>query len=239
MKAALSAVILSVLLSQSVAADPTVQQAQEALKEQGFYYGEVTGQKNADTTAAIRRFQIRNGLQVTGELNDETLRALKSSSSAATVETATPTPPTNASPEAPINRSVAPVVPGSGGIYSPAPAGPGVFSNTPYEMAPPEVQRRVIIGAQTLLRRRGYFKGAIDGAYGPEMEFSLRAYQSRLGIALTGHLDMDTLASLGLLPGQQFLPRELPRRRVLPRPLNEPPVRGEWVPEDRDRDEGD
>jgi peptidoglycan hydrolase-like protein with peptidoglycan-binding domain len=217
-----------------------VQQAQESLKEQGFYYGEVTGQKNADTTAAIRRFQIRNGLQVTGELNDETMLALKSPSASAPVGTTTPTPQTSTS-EGSTNSSIAPVAPRNGPLNSPAPAvsSAGVFSNTPYEMAPPEVQRRVIIGAQTLLRHRGYFKGAIDGAYGPDMEFSLRAYQSRLGIALTGHLDMDTLASLGLLPGQQFLPRELPRRRVLPRPLNEPPVRGEWVPEDRDRDEGD
>jgi peptidoglycan hydrolase-like protein with peptidoglycan-binding domain len=239
MKAALGATILVVLLVRSAVADPTVQQAQEALKEQGFYYGEVTGQKNADTTAAIRRFQIRNGLQVTGELNDETLLALKSSSSSA-AGTATPVPQTTPS-ESSAQSGVAPVVPRSGPLYSPAPAASsaGVFRSTPYEMAPPELQRRVIIGAQTLLRRRGYFKGAIDGVYGPEMEFSLRAYQSRLGIPLTGHLDMDTLASLGLLPGQQFLPRELPRRRVVPRPLNEPPVRGEWVPEDRDRDEGD
>ena len=31
---------------------------------------------NATLTAAIRRYQIRNGLQVTGELNDETLQSL-------------------------------------------------------------------------------------------------------------------------------------------------------------------
>lgn len=240
MKTALGAAILGVLIAQSVVADPTLQQAQEALKAQGFYYGDVTGQKNADTTAAIRRFQIRNGLQVTGELNDETLLALKSPSSSAAAGTATATPQTNAS-KGSANPSVAPVAPRNGPVYSPAPAvaSAGTFRNTPYETAPPEVQRHVIIGAQTLLHRRGYFKGAIDGVYGPEMEFSLRAYQSSTGIALTGHLDMDTLASLGLLPGQRFLPRELPRRRVLPRPLNEPPVRGEWVPEERDRDEGD
>ena len=240
MKTALGAAILGVLIAQSVVADPTLQQAQEALKAQGFYYGEVTGQKNADTTAAIRRFQIRNGLQVTGELNDETQLALKSPSSPAAAGTATPTPQTHAAgPSA--RPSIAPVAPQNGAIYSPAPAIAlaGVFRNTPYQTAPPEIQRRVIIDAQTVLRRRGYFKGAIDGVYGPEMEFSLRAYQSRTGIALTGHLDMDTLGSLGLLPGQQFLPRELPRRRVFPRPVNEPPVRGEWVPEDRDRDDGD
>ena len=40
----------------------------------------VTGDKSAETTAAIRRYQIRNGLQVTGELNEETLRAVNSSS---------------------------------------------------------------------------------------------------------------------------------------------------------------
>ena len=51
---------------------------QQTLKRQGFYYGAVTGEKNTETTAAIRRYQIRNGLQVTGELNDETLRSVKS-----------------------------------------------------------------------------------------------------------------------------------------------------------------
>src|SRR5438105_4028288 len=240
MKAALGAAILGMLLVQSVVADPTIEQAQQALKEQGFYYGEVTGQKNADTAAAIRRFQIRNGLQVTGELNDETQLALKSPSSSAAAGTATPAPQANAS-EGPGNASATPVAPRNGPVYSPVPAvaSAGAFRNTPYETAPPEVQRRVIIGAQTLLRRRGYFKGVIDGVWGPDMEFSLRAYQSRLGIPLTGQLDLDTLASLGLLPGQQFLPRQLPGRRVFPRPLNEPPVRGEWVPEDRERDEGD
>src|SRR6266404_6493833 len=113
MKAALGAAILGMVLLQRVVADPTVQQAQEALKERGFYYGEVTGQKNADTTAAIRRFQIRNGLQVTGDLNDETLLALKSPSSSAAVATATPTPQPNAS-EGSASTSVAPVAPRNG-----------------------------------------------------------------------------------------------------------------------------
>src|SRR5881392_806439 len=77
-------------------ADDTIAQAQQALKEQGFYYGGVTGERNADTTAAIRRFQIRNGLQVTGDLNSETMRALVSSnpSPAPTLATA-PSPAPN------------------------------------------------------------------------------------------------------------------------------------------------
>src|ERR1700720_1349817 len=57
-------------------ADQTVENVQQALKDQGFYYGEVNGEKDADTTAAIRRYQIRNGLQVTGDLNNETIKSL-------------------------------------------------------------------------------------------------------------------------------------------------------------------
>src|SRR3954470_22407051 len=56
-------------------ADEATELAQQKLKDQGFYYGEITGKQDADTTAAIRRYQIRNGLQITGNLNPETLKA--------------------------------------------------------------------------------------------------------------------------------------------------------------------
>ncbi|HEV3410068.1 MAG TPA: peptidoglycan-binding domain-containing protein, partial [Chthoniobacterales bacterium] len=53
----LASVALAVTtLAQS---DPVIASVQEKLKDQGFYYGEVTGRKDADTTAAIRRYQIR------------------------------------------------------------------------------------------------------------------------------------------------------------------------------------
>src|ERR1041384_1059516 len=68
---------LALLVGMSAAwADPAVESAQQKLKDDGFYYGEINGKKDADTTAAIRRYQIRNGLQITGELNAETLRSL-------------------------------------------------------------------------------------------------------------------------------------------------------------------
>jgi len=57
-------------------ADQLIESVQQVLKDEGFYYGEVSGELNANLTAAIRRYQIRNGLQVTGELNDETLQSL-------------------------------------------------------------------------------------------------------------------------------------------------------------------
>ncbi len=81
MKGSLTLVIFLVSLG-TIRADEVIAKAQQALKDQGFYYGEVTGEKNTATNDAIRRYQIRNGLQITGELNDETLRSLQSTASA-------------------------------------------------------------------------------------------------------------------------------------------------------------
>src|ERR1700724_2966962 len=57
-------------------ADDLTRAIQQRLKDQGFYYGEVDGQGGDETSAAIRRYQIRHGLKVTGQPNDETLHAL-------------------------------------------------------------------------------------------------------------------------------------------------------------------
>ena len=66
---------LACLLATSLAED-RIRDVQAALKTQGFYYGDVTGAESAETGAAIRRFQIRNGITVTGKLNADTLGAL-------------------------------------------------------------------------------------------------------------------------------------------------------------------
>src|SRR5207237_9748701 len=80
MKRKIVPAILVSALAQLALADSTVQQAQEELKEQGYYFGQINGDKNDETVAAIRRFQIRSGLQVTGELDQETVRALHAAS---------------------------------------------------------------------------------------------------------------------------------------------------------------
>jgi peptidoglycan hydrolase-like protein with peptidoglycan-binding domain len=228
-----------------VRADQTIERAQQTLKDQGFYYGEITGDKNADTTAAIRRYQIRNGLQVTGELNEETLRLLQSVSppSSPAIAKASPSATADTSdlranssretvvPSKPVPEdsfSVPPqdrqfVRPNSGVVVS----GTSRFlAGTPYETAPPEAQRDVVISAQTTLTRRGLYHGQVDGLNSPDLEFSLRAYQSRVGIPVTGRLDLETLAALELLPGANA-PVYTPRRRV----WRERPVRGDWIRE--------
>jgi len=73
----LSFFIFLILLGvANLRADDQMRTVQEQLKNQGFYYGQVDGQPGTETTAAIRRYQIRNGLQVTGTLTQETLDSL-------------------------------------------------------------------------------------------------------------------------------------------------------------------
>jgi len=228
MKRKIGTAILVSAFAQLALADSTVQQAQEELKEQGYYFGQINGDKNADTVAAIRRFQIRSGLQVTGELDQETVRALHAASASSTATTTATPQSRNLEDSGNTTERVAPDLQTYREQPAPAESAASVFSNTPYEMAPPELQERVVIGAQTQLRRRGFYKGESDGVFGPNLEFSLRAFQSHLGIPPNGRFDMETLAALGLLPGQRGRPpMEIPHRRFIP--SEEPPVRGEWI----------
>ena len=68
--------VLPLLLAVAAFADDQLRGVQSELKTQGFFYGDVNGQPSPETTAALRRYQIRNGLEVTGTVNKETLDAL-------------------------------------------------------------------------------------------------------------------------------------------------------------------
>lgn len=95
-------------LGSALFAEDQLRNVQTELKSLGFYYGEVSGRANAETTAAIRRYQIRNGLEVTGTLNDETLAAIgigskRNAAPKAPVAQAPPVAPTPAEKPAPLH----------------------------------------------------------------------------------------------------------------------------------------
>jgi hypothetical protein len=55
-----------------------VKEAQEGLAKAGLYTGKPTGVLDKDTKRALRAYQKRNNLPVTGRLSDSTLAKLKS-----------------------------------------------------------------------------------------------------------------------------------------------------------------
>src|SRR6059036_274677 len=99
------AALIFIALTLLTRADQLVEHVQQLLKDQGFYYGEINGETNANLTAAIRRYQIRNGLQVSGELNSETLKSLGIDSSASARPATKPVSPGPAASVEPAERS--------------------------------------------------------------------------------------------------------------------------------------
>jgi hypothetical protein len=95
------------------------------------------------------------------------------------------------------------------------------FRRTPYENAPPEVQRNTVQQAQARLARQGFYQGVADGELSNSFSRAVAAYQRDDDLRPTGRLDMDTLDDLNLLP----------RRHIFiapPAPFG-PVYRGIWV----------
>jgi hypothetical protein len=79
------AVAIGIAFARSVSADENVgggwaeqnvRAVQEKLRDAGLYFGEMDGAYSSELAAAIGRYQIRNGLPITGQLDEETSKAL-------------------------------------------------------------------------------------------------------------------------------------------------------------------
>jgi hypothetical protein len=69
--------ILFLLLSGvALPAEELLQTAQRELRARKFYFGEIDGRASAETVTAIENFQLAKGIDKTGQLTDETVRAL-------------------------------------------------------------------------------------------------------------------------------------------------------------------
>ena len=189
-------------VASSMHADQTIQSVQQTLKDQGFYYGNVTGEKSAETTAAIRRYQIRNGLQVTGDINPETLQSLNmSSSSVSSAQPAGKSAATQSAKVLPDNSSRL-------GQYSPPPPSNqpdrrlemnSNFNGGSYSSAQRRFSTRAAVAeVQRQLIAYGYYRGRIDGRYGRRTAVAVSAFQTASGLPSTGRLDMSTIDLLGL-----------------------------------------
>jgi peptidoglycan hydrolase-like protein with peptidoglycan-binding domain len=89
MHAVLVAISIGSAVAGSVWANDDVRAVQEKLRDDGFYSGEIDGAYSSDLSAALTRYQIRNGLPITGQLDADTSKAL--GAKAAVVNSATGT----------------------------------------------------------------------------------------------------------------------------------------------------
>jgi peptidoglycan hydrolase-like protein with peptidoglycan-binding domain len=215
---------LTIFITGSLFGDEQTRAIQERLREQGFYYGEVDGHGGDETSAAIRRYQIRHGLRVTGEANDETLRSLGITRDEN--ERRAPVPqyqdnrryydqqPNDSyfgrQPAQPYVDRQERVPDDYEDVQPPyyrmprvATTYPRLFAGTVYERAPVQVQENVVYAVQGELFRRGFYRDGIDGQLGPATTDAIVRFQQDEGMPITGRLDSATLNELRALPGQR------------------------------------
>lgn len=187
----------------SLLADDQLLNVQKILKDRGFFYGTVNGAPGADTTAAIRRYQIRNGLAVTGTLTPETLESLKlkpaRQPNAATAQRVEQ-PAEQSEQYDDQRRESVPMPWVRDPVYS------ALFARTPYEIAPLEVQEIILRRAQMLLQREGLYYDRIDGSPGPVTTRAVVGFQAKYDLPRTGRMDMYVLKEMRLLPGEANSP---------------------------------
>ena len=72
----LLAVAVGLAIVRLVSADDNVRAVEMKLRDSGFYSGEIDGAYSTQLAAALSRYQIRNGLPITGQLDVDTSKAL-------------------------------------------------------------------------------------------------------------------------------------------------------------------
>ena len=68
--------VLGIVFSLPVHSEDLLQAAQRELRARKFYFGEIDARASVETTAAIKRFQTSKGIDSTGQLDGDTIRAL-------------------------------------------------------------------------------------------------------------------------------------------------------------------
>src|SRR5947209_11693176 len=82
------ACLLLLLSTVAVHADEQVRQVQEELRRRNLYFGDIDGTATPELGNALRRYQARKGIEVTGAIDDATAASLDLQPRAAKVQRA-------------------------------------------------------------------------------------------------------------------------------------------------------
>jgi hypothetical protein len=106
---------------------------QEKLRDTGLYFGEIDGAYSSELAAALGRYQIRNGLPITGQLDVETSKALGAKPAAAA---SSPNDQRRTSETWERLRKNDKQFPGKTVWRAPSPSAEGIITGTPPRSAP-------------------------------------------------------------------------------------------------------
>lgn len=158
---------------------------QDRLRQQGFYNGRADGMWGPGSREALQRFQRAKGLQPTGTLNAATLATLGVNAT----DILGPQP-------------VAAVVPPAA-VMVPVPVVqvPVVAAPVATPLSPTAVRN-----VQARLRELGFYRGDIDGVWGPSTQAATETFQQGRGLQANGQLNPVTMQAMGLDPNNPAAP---------------------------------
>jgi Putative peptidoglycan binding domain len=83
-------------------------------------------------------------------------------------------------------------------VYRPVYVTQPVYVQSGYGYRGQSYENSLLASAQARLARLGYYRGYVDGSFGPQTSRAVRNYQIDNGLPVTGRLDGRTLSSLGV-----------------------------------------
>lgn len=153
-----------------------LQNAQQQLRDDGYYKGAVDGVDGPATRSAIRRYQRDKNLKETGRLDRATKKDLGVSGHDADDRR-------REAASADRREGTADRIAGEADRYQHGAIAPST---------------EAISAAQRRLHDKGFYKGNFDGRMGPETQAAIREYQRNSNLNVTGKLDQATLSRLGV-----------------------------------------
>jgi peptidoglycan hydrolase-like protein with peptidoglycan-binding domain len=176
------------------AAQAAVRHLQQQLKDDGFYTGKVDGLYGPKTQAAIKQFQRKHNLAVTGRLDRETRdkMGITSRMEARRMRRSR----TGEASRMGVGHT------GQAGRMSPSRQS-GEANRMTNENMSGTPSSATIQSAQRQLQQSGFYHGSIDGNMSPDTHSAIRQFQQQNNLPVNGNLDQNTLNKLGVNPGQQ------------------------------------
>jgi|GEM_PF-2871276 len=191
-----------------------VRQVQTRLNQMGYFSGSVDGVWGQETQSALRNFQQSRNLQVTGQLNEQTARALgmenyaragSAGSGQSTVsqsqvrESTLPAEQRQQAANQSANRqaqqSSAPQQPaasqGSSGQQN-------ASSRGSWQTQSVMISHNELRQVQKKLNDMGFDAGQADGVWGPRTQAAVRSFQQSKNLPATGRLNERTMDALDL-----------------------------------------
>jgi peptidoglycan hydrolase-like protein with peptidoglycan-binding domain len=160
-----------------------VRDLQRNLQGQGLYHGSIDGILGPDTIAAVGAFQQKQGLEVSGRLNEQTAQALG-------LELGEIQPVRGGGEEGKVKKEDKSKKSQQGAERT------ELRGQETIQLTDLNVEQRRML--QQKLKDQGFYKGDVNGQVTPETTVAIRDFQKSKNLPVQGTLDRKTIEALGM-----------------------------------------